>query len=130
LFAGSDGGGERWAIVCALVETAKLNGVEPYAAPAYGRRHPVNRLDDLLPWSGVIPACNRQHHASSIVQSYRVADDRRGSLRVEQRWSLERTDCGLMKKKLVFADYAAVFPRKAADGPGCCSECDAQASDA
>jgi hypothetical protein len=34
LFAGSDGGGERWAIICSLIETCKLNGVEPYALPA------------------------------------------------------------------------------------------------
>jgi len=56
LFAGSDGGGERWAIVCTLVETAKLNGVEPYAylVDVLQRMvdgHPVNRLDDLLPWA-------------------------------------------------------------------------------
>ena len=31
LFAGSDGGGDRWATVCSLIETAKLNGVEPLA---------------------------------------------------------------------------------------------------
>ena len=31
LFAGSDGGGARWATVCTLIETCKLNGVEPYA---------------------------------------------------------------------------------------------------
>lgn len=31
LFAGSDGGGARWARVCSLIATAKLNGVEPYA---------------------------------------------------------------------------------------------------
>ena len=55
LFAGSDGGGARWAVVCSLVETCKLNGVEPYA---YLRDvltrmvdgHLVNRLDELLPW--------------------------------------------------------------------------------
>ncbi len=56
LFAGSDGGGERWAIVCSLIETAKLNGVEPYAylAEVLQRMvdgHPANRLDDLLPWA-------------------------------------------------------------------------------
>ena len=56
LFAGSDGGGDRWAIVCSLIETCKLNGVEPYA---YLRDvltrmvdgHPINRLDELLPWT-------------------------------------------------------------------------------
>jgi hypothetical protein len=31
LFAGSDGGGHRWAVLCSLIETCKLNGVEPYA---------------------------------------------------------------------------------------------------
>lgn len=56
LFAGSDGGGERWAILCSLIETCKLNDVEPYA---YLRDvlqrmvdgHPINRLDELLPWT-------------------------------------------------------------------------------
>ena len=31
LFAGSDGGGIRWATGCSLIATAKLNGVEPFA---------------------------------------------------------------------------------------------------
>lgn len=56
LFAGSDGGGARWATVCSLIETAKLNGVEPYAwlSDVLTRMvdgHPVNRLEDLLPWA-------------------------------------------------------------------------------
>lgn len=29
LFAGSDGGGEHWATIASLIETCKLNGVEP-----------------------------------------------------------------------------------------------------
>ena len=56
LFAGSDGGGVRWATVCSLVATAKLNDVEPFAPlkdvlerMTYG--HPMSRLDDLLPWN-------------------------------------------------------------------------------
>jgi transposase len=56
LFAGSDGGGNRWAIVCSLIETCKLNGVEPYAylndvLTRMVEGHPVNRLDELLPWA-------------------------------------------------------------------------------
>lgn len=56
LFAGSDGGGERWAIVCSLIETAKLNDVEPFAylADVLERLvdgYPKNRLDELLPWN-------------------------------------------------------------------------------
>jgi transposase len=56
LFAGSDGGAERWATVCSLIATARLNDVEPYAYLSDVLRrmtdgHPVNRLDDLLPWN-------------------------------------------------------------------------------
>src|SRR5579883_460886 len=56
LFAGSDGGGARWAIICSLVETCKLNGVEPYAylkdvLTRMVDGYPVNRLDELLPWA-------------------------------------------------------------------------------
>ncbi|MET3997897.1 hypothetical protein ABID65_009580, partial [Bradyrhizobium sp. S3.9.2] len=31
LFAGSDGGGEHWAVIASLIETCKLIGVEPHA---------------------------------------------------------------------------------------------------
>ena len=31
LFAGSDGGGEHWAVLASLIETAKLGGVDPQA---------------------------------------------------------------------------------------------------
>jgi hypothetical protein len=31
LFAGSDGGAENWAIAASLIETCKLNGVNPQA---------------------------------------------------------------------------------------------------
>lgn len=56
LFAGSDGGAERWATVCTLIATAKLNDIEPYAylkdvLERMADGHPVNRLDDLLPWN-------------------------------------------------------------------------------
>jgi len=56
LFAGSDGGGEHWATIASLIETAKLNGVDPYAylADVITRivaGHSQNRIDDLLPWA-------------------------------------------------------------------------------
>jgi transposase len=56
LFAGSDGGAHRWAILCSLIETAKLNGVEPYAYLAdilqrMADGYPANRLAELLPWA-------------------------------------------------------------------------------
>ena len=56
LFAGSDGGGEHWATIASLVETAKLNGVDPYAylADVVARivaGHPQHQIDELLPWA-------------------------------------------------------------------------------
>jgi transposase len=55
LFAGSDAGGERAAAVYTLVETAKLNGLDPeaYLRDVLGRiaDHPINRIGELLPWN-------------------------------------------------------------------------------
>lgn len=54
LFAGSDGGGTSAAALYSLIGTALLNGVEPYAylREVLGRiaDHPINRIDELLPW--------------------------------------------------------------------------------
>lgn len=54
-FAGSDRGGERAAAVYTLIETAKLNDVDPKAWLADVLRrindHPASRLDGLLPWN-------------------------------------------------------------------------------
>ena len=54
LFAGSDRGGERAAIMLTLIQTAKLNDVDPQAwlADVLARiaEHPFQKLDDLLPW--------------------------------------------------------------------------------
>ena len=54
LFAGSDGGGEHWAIIASLIETCKLNDVEPHAYLAdvitrIVNGHPNSRVDELLP---------------------------------------------------------------------------------
>jgi len=55
LFAGSDRGGERAAILYGLIVTAKLNDVDPQAwlADALARiaEHPASRIDELLPWN-------------------------------------------------------------------------------
>ena len=54
-FAGSDRGGERAAAMYTLIETVKLNGIDPQAwlADVLARLpdHPARRLDDLLPWN-------------------------------------------------------------------------------
>lgn len=55
LFAGSDEGGRRAALVYTLIETAKMNGVDPEAwlADVIARitDHPINRIGELLPWN-------------------------------------------------------------------------------
>src|SRR5207302_3318111 len=55
LFAGSDRGGERAASMFTLIETAKLNGIDPqtWLADVLARinDHNVQRLDQLLPWN-------------------------------------------------------------------------------
>lgn len=57
LFAGSEGGANRWAIVASVVETAKLNSVDPFgwlrdSLTMMVNGHPASFLDELLPWSG------------------------------------------------------------------------------
>ena len=55
LFAGSERGGERAAVMYTLIQTAKLNDVDPQAwlASVLARiaNHPINRIDELLPWN-------------------------------------------------------------------------------
>ena len=55
LFCGSDRGGQRAAVLYSLIQTARLNDVDPQAwlADVLARiaEHPVNRLDELLPWN-------------------------------------------------------------------------------
>ena len=54
LFAGSDSGGETLARAMTLIETAKMNGLDPHAwlADILDRihDHKINRLEELLPW--------------------------------------------------------------------------------
>ena len=55
LFAGADSGGERAAAIYSLIGSAKLNGLDPelYLRTVLARiaDHPINRIDDLLPWN-------------------------------------------------------------------------------
>jgi transposase-like protein len=56
LFAGSEGGGHRWAVIASLVETCKLNGVEPFAylrdiLERMVNGYPASRINELLPWN-------------------------------------------------------------------------------
>jgi hypothetical protein len=56
LFAGSDGGAEHWATIASLIETCKLNDVDPlgYLTDVLTRivnGHPNSDIDQLLPWA-------------------------------------------------------------------------------
>lgn len=54
-FAGSDTGGERAAALYTIIETAKMNGIDPeaYLRDLLARiaDHPAKRIDELLPWN-------------------------------------------------------------------------------
>jgi transposase len=69
LFAGSDAGGETLARAMTIIETAKMNGLDPqaYLADVLDRihDHKVNRLDELLPWNWMPAAAqDREHRAA------------------------------------------------------------------
>ena len=56
LFAGHDEGAAAWGRIASLIETAKLNRVEPYAwlkatLEAIAAGHPNSAIDNLLPWN-------------------------------------------------------------------------------
>ena len=67
LFAGSDRGADRAAVMATLIMTAKLNDVDPQAwlADILARinDHAVHRLDELLPWNWRKPMPNRAEAA-------------------------------------------------------------------
>jgi hypothetical protein len=56
LFAGHDEGGIAWGRIASLIETCKINGVEPFAylkatLTAIANGHPQSHIEDLLPWN-------------------------------------------------------------------------------
>ena len=57
LFMGADSGGQRAASLYSLIGTAKLNGLDPAfylrTVLATITEHPINRIEELLPWNVV-----------------------------------------------------------------------------
>lgn len=56
LFAGHDAGAENWAVIASLIETCKMNGVDPHAwlsatLTAIVQGHKQSQIDNLLPWN-------------------------------------------------------------------------------
>ena len=56
LFAGHDEGARAWGRIASLIETCKMNGVEPHAwlkstLEKIASGHPQSKIDELLPWN-------------------------------------------------------------------------------
>ena len=56
LFAGHDAGADNWGVIASLIETCKMNAINPYARladtlTAIVRGHKQSKIDDLLPWN-------------------------------------------------------------------------------
>jgi len=54
LFAGSDEGGDNWAVIATLIENCKLIGINPHTwltatLTSLANGHPASRIDELLP---------------------------------------------------------------------------------
>ena len=65
LFAGHDQGAENWACIASLIETCKLNGVDPetYFTDVLSKLvnlWPASRLDELMPWIWAAPRSTRK----------------------------------------------------------------------
>ncbi len=61
LFAGHDEGASAWGCIASLIETCKMNGVEPYAwlnstLEKIAAGHPQARIRELLPWNFASPS--------------------------------------------------------------------------
>lgn len=61
LFAGSDEGGVHWAVIASLIETCKMNAVDPHAyltdvLTKLVQAWPMSRIDELMPWAHRRPA--------------------------------------------------------------------------
>ena len=58
LFAGSDEGGDNWAVIATLIECCKLNAINPHewlsqTLARLANGHPANRVGELMPWTAV-----------------------------------------------------------------------------
>jgi transposase len=56
LFAGSAGGGRTWASIATMLQTCKMNGVDPYAwtqqaLERIANRWPNKNIEALMPWN-------------------------------------------------------------------------------
>jgi transposase len=60
LFAGHDAGAQNWAMLASLIETCKLNAIDPHAwmtdiLTAIVNGHKQSKIDELMPWNYAKP---------------------------------------------------------------------------
>jgi transposase len=76
LFAGSDNGGERAAAIYSLLNSAKLNGIDPEAHMRHVLEriadHKINAVDQLLPWNVTLNADQTQQQDQQQNQAARA----------------------------------------------------------
>ncbi|ALJ12297.1 transposase [Sphingopyxis macrogoltabida] len=58
LFAGSDEGGDNWAVIATLIECCKLNAINPHqwlteTLSRLANGHPASSIAELMPWTAV-----------------------------------------------------------------------------
>ncbi|HEY6869116.1 MAG TPA: IS66 family transposase [Novosphingobium sp.] len=58
LFAGSDEGGDNWAVIATLIENCKISGINPHdwltdTLSKLANGHPANAVGELMPWTAV-----------------------------------------------------------------------------
>lgn len=58
LFAGSDEGGDNWAVIATLIENCKISSINPHSwltdtLNKLANGYPANRVGDLMPWTDV-----------------------------------------------------------------------------
>jgi hypothetical protein len=72
LFLGSNAGGERAAVIYTVLQSARLNGLDPEAYLAniinrMAKGHPITRLSELLPWNWTKPKIKRAAKAQAVI---------------------------------------------------------------
>jgi hypothetical protein len=76
LFAGHDTGAENWATIASLIETCKLNAIDPQAylastLTAIINGHKQSRVDELLPWNFPAKMLPRQRECNAALVASR-----------------------------------------------------------
>lgn len=80
LFAGNNAGIENWAVIASLIETCKLNAVDPHGwltmtlTDIAGGAHAAHNITDLFPWNYTLPKCDR-YTAYSFLRPFQSHSD-------------------------------------------------------